>query len=207
MEDLLGVVIFAIIAVGLKVAADQKKTTAKTKTTTSSGSSQRDRLIKMASLLEEDLGEVIKKASSVNTEDDLDEGEAGEEQVSMFDVPTVESPAVPSAEKKPASPTHHREMAPRVQARVAVSKHDHSNMYEGTMGDVSTEGTDTHDHGQRPAPLMPSQYSDRLINQTSEAEPQEVVEPALQMGWNQPDALVRAFVMQEVLTRPCDRKR
>lgn len=112
----------------------------------------------------------------------------------------------PAAAMGTAKSAPRAEMAPRVQTTVHVSEHDHSAMFEGSMAAHTGEGEDPHDHGQRPAPEMPSQYSDRIFT-SGEEEATQSVQPGLDLGWDDRDSLVKAFVMQEVLTRPCDRRR
>jgi hypothetical protein len=91
-------------------------------------------------------------------------------------------------------------------ATVAPTMHDHSDMYAGSMGDVEDEGFDPHDHGFEAAPNMPSMHSEAEINAslTDVAEEEEEGGFSLRLDG---DSLMQAFVLQEVLKRPADRKR
>ena len=104
---------------------------------------------------------------------------------------------------KPAAPvTFHTPLAPAV----TPTMHDHSDMYAGSMGDVEDEGFDPHDHGFEAAPNMPSMHSEAEINAslTDVAEEEEEGGFSLRLDG---DSLMQAFVLQEVLKRPADRKR
>ena len=95
---------------------------------------------------------------------------------------------------------------PRVQTTVKVTAHDHSGMFDGSMGGNVYEGADPC-HDDRPAARMPSQYSDRIINRSLEEDDDEPVRNGLDLDWDDGKSLVKAFVMQEVLKRPSERLR
>ena len=99
-------------------------------------------------------------------------------------------------------------MKPRVATTIEVSKHDHSGMFEGSMQADSHEGMDPCHESELGEVRMPSTYSDRIINRSLEEEEEpQVAAPAIDLDWEDSKGLVKAFVMQEVLTRPCDRRR
>ncbi|MBR4710863.1 MAG: hypothetical protein IKP10_02445 [Clostridia bacterium] len=86
--------------------------------------------------------------------------------------------------------------------------HDHSGMFEGSLhADDGTEGSDPHDHGFDHEVDMPSMHSEENINASLAADrpaaPSAKAAPLLDWA---PDSLVRAFVMQEVLRRPDERR-
>lgn len=98
---------------------------------------------------------------------------------------------------------------PRVQTTVHATEHDHTGMFEGSMHAQETEGEDPcHDDMPMGAEL-PSKYSDRIINQSlaEEAQVENAAQPAMSMDWSDGEGLVKAFVMQEILKRPGDRRR
>lgn len=122
---------------------------------------------------------------------------------------TTPKPAAAAQPIQKLQPAASAPMQPRVQTTVSVSRHDHTGMFDGSMNAETLEGEDPfHDHGQRPV-YMPSQHSDRIINRSLDEDEEEMAETerALDLDWNDSRGLVKAFVMQEILTRPSDRKR
>ena len=90
---------------------------------------------------------------------------------------------------------------------VHVTPHDHSGMFEGSLhADDSGEGRDPHDHGFETEIDTPSMHSEEAINasfgQISDSDPI----PGLKLAFDG-DSVTRALVMQEVLRRPCERRR
>ena len=120
-------------------------------------------------------------------------------------------PVRPKAQPKPQQTINTPkggEMKPRVATTVEVSKHDHGGMFEGSMKADSHEGMDPCHDSELGEVRMPSTYSDRIINRSLEAEEEpQAPQPALSLDWDDSKGLVKAFVMQEVLKRPCDRQR
>ena len=99
--------------------------------------------------------------------------------------PASMSSMLPPREEGPRQPvqtTVHTHYAP------ACDTHD----APGSLGVGSTEGKD---------PCHEDQLTDALPAQREMTE-----KPGLTLDWSG-DAMVRAFVMQEVLTRPCDRRK
>lgn len=132
-------------------------------------------------------------------------------------------PAQPARPAQPVSPAHaaatagmahaaqhaaSQPMAPRVQTTVEVSRHDHAGMFEGSLNADGMEGADPC-HDDRPFARMPSHYSDRIVNGEEHEmhETHEAEAPAMGLDWTDSDGLVKAFVMQEILKRPCERQR
>lgn len=115
-----------------------------------------------------------------------------------FNVPQTASPA----QKQPAAvevPTPQMEPAPRgtVQPRVktTVAVKEKPSAVVGSLGVDSHEGLhpcDEHDEGplQEPSAIMAA----------------SVEKPGIQLDWSG-DNMVKALIMQEVLTRPQDRRR
>ncbi|MGN0794305.1 MAG: hypothetical protein ACI4MG_07545 [Aristaeellaceae bacterium] len=91
------------------------------------------------------------------------------------------APAAPVAPIAPAQPLVHEHLEPDCDT------HDQA----GSLGVTSMEGKD---------PCHEEQLTHSRPVDTAEA-----VQPGLTLEWTG-DAMVKAFVMQEVLTRPCDRK-
>lgn len=103
--------------------------------------------------------------------------------------PKAESILPPEA---PAAPAVRQEIAPRVETRVRVSSHLED--YQGSLHAESTEGVDPCHEEQlelRPAPQMAPVWTEQ---------------PGISLEWTG-ENMVKAFIMQEVLTRPCDRRR
>ena len=92
----------------------------------------------------------------------------------------------------PAAPAARREIAPRVETRVRVSPHMED--YEGSLHAESTEGID---------PCHEEQLSERPAPQLA---PMPVEAPGIRLDWTG-ENMVKAFIMQEVLQRPCDRRK
>lgn len=82
---------------------------------------------------------------------------------------------------------------PRIQTRVQVT--EKPQVVLGSMG------TDTHE-GIHPC----DEHDDNLLQPDRPLVPVPVEKPGIQLDWNG-DNMVKAFIMQEVLTRPCDRRR
>lgn len=99
---------------------------------------------------------------------------------------TVEMPAPrQTAQPAPIAPTVH------------VTRHT-DDIFEGSMAMASTEGYDPcHEHELEPS-LNPCELAPE--------EETTAAAPGISLEWNG-NALVKAMVMQEVLTRPCDRVR
>ena len=82
---------------------------------------------------------------------------------------------------------------PRIQARVQVT--DKPKVVLGSMG------TDTHE-GIHPC----DEHEDELLQSNKPLMPMPVEKPGIQLDWTG-ENMVKAFIMQEVLTRPCQRRR
>lgn len=95
--------------------------------------------------------------------------------------PQPAAPITPAARVAPAQPLVHEHLEPDCDT------HDQA----GSLGVTSMEGKDPCHEEQ----LMHSRPVDAA----------ETVQPGLTLEWTG-DAMVKAFVMQEVLTRPCDRR-
>ena len=104
--------------------------------------------------------------------------------------PVAEETMLPP--EAPAAPTVRQEIAPRVEARVRVSPHMEE--YEGSLHAESTEGVDS---------CHEVQLSGRPAIQLA---PMPVEPPGIRLEWTG-ENMVKAFIMQEVLQRPCDRRR
>ena len=113
-------------------------------------------------------------------------------------VPMETTKAAPMAEESmlppetPAEPAARQEIAPRVETRVRVSPH--MEQYEGSMNAESTEGMD---------PCHEEQLGERPVPQLA---PVPVETPGIRLEWTG-ENMVKSFIMQEVLQRPCDRRR
>lgn len=116
----------------------------------------------------------------------------------MEAVPKDTQKPAPAAEESmlppetPAAPAVRQEIAPRVETRVRVSSHMED--YEGSLHAESTEGIDPcHEEqlSERPAPRL---------------APMPVETPGIRLDWTG-ENMVKAFIMQEVLQRPCDRRK
>ena len=104
--------------------------------------------------------------------------------------PVAEETMLPP--EAPAAPTVRQEIAPRVETRVRVSSHMED--YEGSLHAESTEGVD---------PCHEEQLSGRPALQLA---PMPVETPGIRLEWTG-ENMVKAFIMQEVLQRPCDRRK
>ena len=82
---------------------------------------------------------------------------------------------------------------PRIQARVQVT--EKPQVVLGSMGVDSHEGIHPCD-----------EHEEELSSGDAPLIAVPVEKPGIQLDWNG-DSLVKAFVMQEVLTRPCQRRR
>ena len=93
--------------------------------------------------------------------------------------------------------THSSEPAkvaqPRIQTRVQVT--EKPQVVLGSMG------VDTHE-GIHPC----DEHEDEMLQGSKPLIPMAVEKPGIQLDWNG-DSLVKAFIMQEVLTRPGQRRR
>ena len=85
-------------------------------------------------------------------------------------------------------------MTPTVHTHLQPDCDTHDAPTSGSLNVVSPEGKD---------PCHQEQLPQRRQS-VAEAAPAE--QPGLTLDWNG-EAMVKAFVMQEVLTRPCDRRR
>ena len=116
----------------------------------------------------------------------------------MKAVPKDTQKPAPAAEESmlppetPAAPAARREIAPRVETRVRVSPHMEE--YEGSLHAESTEGVD---------PCHEEQLSGRPALQLA---PMPVETPGIRLEWTG-ENMVKAFIMQEVLQRPCERRK
>ena len=116
----------------------------------------------------------------------------------MEAVPKDTQKPAPAAEESmlppemPAAPVVRQEIAPRVETRVRVSPHMEE--YEGSLHAESTEGVD---------PCHEEQLSGRPALQLA---PMPVETPGIRLDWTG-ENMVKAFIMQEVLQRPCDRRK
>ena len=129
-----------------------------------------------------------------------------QEQSRQIQTAVPEMKAVPRDTQKPASateesmlspeklaaPAARREIAPRVETRVRVSPHMED--YEGSLHAESTEGID---------PCHEEQLSERPAPQLA---PMPVETPGIRLEWTG-ENMVKAFIMQEVLQRPCERRK
>ena len=104
--------------------------------------------------------------------------------------PVAEKSMLPP--ETPAAPAIRQEIAPRVETRVRVSPHMEE--YEGSLHAESTEGID---------PCHEEQLSGRPAPQLA---PMPVETPGIRLDWTG-ENMVKAFIMQEVLQRPCERRR
>lgn len=91
------------------------------------------------------------------------------------------TPVAPAARVAPAQPLVHEHLEPDCDT------HDQA----GSLGVTSMEGKD---------PCHKEQ-----LTHSRPVDAAETVQPGLTLEWTG-DAMVKAFVMQEVLTRPCDRR-
>lgn len=122
--------------------------------------------------------------------------------------PPVSQPAPaarPAAPARPAQPAAQVSMAsmlpqtppqplqPRVHDHLVPDCDTHDSPAMGSLNFTSTEGKD---------PC----HEEQLPQQRTAMPTANAVRPGVSLDWNG-DALVRAFVMQEVLTRPCERRR
>ena len=119
--------------------------------------------------------------------------------------PPVAQPAPVTQPARPAAPASMASMlpprqegpipaaAPRVHPHLAPDCDVHDAPGMGSLGVTSLEGKD---------PC----HEEQLQGQRTTLAPAEAAQPGIRLDWNS-DALVKAFVMQEVLTRPCDRRR
>lgn len=82
---------------------------------------------------------------------------------------------------------------PRIQTRVQVTEKP-----QVVMGSM---GTDTHE-GIHPC----DEHEDESLQSDKPLMPMPVEKPGIQLDWTG-ENMVKAFIMQEVLTRPCQRKR
>lgn len=90
---------------------------------------------------------------------------------------------------------------PRAHTVITPTLHDHSGMYEGSLGaDDGTEG-----FGYEGRDRMPGERSEAVINATLTGgdQPRPAAASPLALRWTG-DSLLRAVVMQEVLRRPCE---
>ena len=101
--------------------------------------------------------------------------------------------ARPAAPAQPQQPARHAAMQPMVHTHLQPDCDTHDAPTSGSLNVVSPEGKD---------PCHEEQMPER---RAAVQEP-PVEKPGLQLDWSG-DAMVKAFVMQEVLTRPCDRRR
>lgn len=90
--------------------------------------------------------------------------------------------------------TAHQTIQPQVHAHLAPDCEEHD--APGSLGEGSMEGKDPCHAEQLPRATQKRPSTDEV--QTAQA--------GLQMDWSG-ESVARAFIMQEVLTRPCDRRR
>ncbi len=91
---------------------------------------------------------------------------------------------------QPDSSMPHKE----IQPNVAVTPHDHSGMFQGSMAHDQTEGT---------LKDMPSDHSAELFTQTVAAPAPATTASPFHFSDNE---LANAFILQEVLRRPGERR-
>lgn len=110
--------------------------------------------------------------------------------------PAPARPAAPAPQQVSMAsmlPPAQQTMAPTVHTHLQPDCDTHDAPASGSLNVVSPEGKDPCHEEQLP--------TRRAL--TQEAAPEQ---SGLQLDWSG-DAMVKAFVMQEVLTRPCDRRR
>lgn len=109
--------------------------------------------------------------------------------------PVHSAPAHPQAAPRPAQPAAMPSYQPAALAQPLVHPHlqpdCETHDAPGSLGTVSAEGKDP--------------CHEQLLTHPRTAPEQTASQPGLELEWSG-DALVKAFVMQEVLTRPCQRK-
>ena len=104
------------------------------------------------------------------------------------------APAVPAKPMMPPRQEIRREVIqPKVHTHLAPDCKVHDRV--GSLKVTSMEGKDPC-HAQQ---LAPAQQPRPVVQETQE-------KPGLQLDWSG-ENMVKAFVMQEVLTRPCERRR
>ena len=94
---------------------------------------------------------------------------------------------------QPNIPEEKQVAQPRVKARVEVR--------EKPTAVTGSLGEDTHE-GLHPC----DEHEDEPLQDAAPLLPVPVEEPGIRLEWSG-ENMVRAFIMQEVLTRPCDRRR
>lgn len=99
----------------------------------------------------------------------------------QMSMPLPTAAQAPAGTFAPLAPTVHTHLEPDCEVHDAP----------GSLGYVSTEGVDS---------CHEEQFEPR-----SELMPQRSEQPGIQLKLDS-DSLVQAFIMQEVLTRPCDRR-
>ena len=125
---------------------------------------------------------IIKPAEKKSFQDWFDDMAA-----SQTASPAAPQPQPVAAEAKPAP------MEPRVHTHLSMDCD--IDEPSGSMDFTSTEGMDPCHDDEMPSRSMPRPSFPAMQEQ-----------PGLALEWNS-DALVRSVIMQEVLTRPCQRKR
>ena len=99
-------------------------------------------------------------------------------------------------------------MAPRQPARSVPVRptenvvHEEPEMYRGSMNAHTHEGEEMCDHSHSNAPAQPA-----VTPMAAAAEPPEESAEAPLIDFSDRDALVRAFVMQEILGKPKSMRR
>ena len=115
--------------------------------------------------------------------------------------------ASPAQARKEAAPVQNRVVqasarmsvpdpapAPAMAPKVSVTKHDHSDMYAGSLGHDGFEGN------PEAFDSMPSSHSEELFTQAPDRENTQA-RPALQLNFS-PSSIANAFILQEILKRP-----
>ena len=178
MEDLLGF-LFIIIAIVSSISKNQKK---------KQQAQARKQVRQELAGKNTKMAPYSMEALQAWFEEDLEEKAAKQEVAPVVEITHEGIHPCDNHSSQPAKVAQ-----PRIQTRVQVT--EKPQVVLGSMGVDSHEGIhpcDEHedelDAGDKPLIAMP------------------VEKPGIQLDWNG-DNLVKAFVMQEVLTRPCQRRR
>ncbi len=186
MDDIMGFVILIFIAIAASVAQKQgkKKTQSKRPVSMDAYAASTQKAREKATSDTKHRQEYRQKLEARRDElrAQMRQGEAPHEPHPMV-APTVDS-------------THMT--VPTVQSRLHVTPHT-EDMFAGSMNAATGEGEDPcHEDDLTPA-VNPCELSPRTVQPTPATS-------GLNLTWTG-DAMVKAVVMQEILTRPCQRAR